>query len=898
MKKRMLTMLLALMLIVSMIPFAASAATKVCDVCDYTITVSHRAATCKLGGETVLKCDDCGRTKTETTEKLPHTSTKLYGKNATCTETGLTAGSKCSVCNEILTAQTTLPKVDHQWVDEGYAADAKPTCTEGGAKILACSVCGTRTRQAVSKVACEAKDTAKINATCTTAGQTAGTECKYCGKTMSGQEVIPARGHSFDENYKCTRSGCGFECKHEGTLKETAPAKEATCTAGPKTAAKVCTLCGYEQKAKATGKAKGHAYVDGKCTACGKVCKHDMEETASAQEATCVTGAITAAEKCKICDYEVEAKATSAALGHKYDNGTVTKAATCTAAGEKTFRCSRCMGTYTEVIPAQGHRYSKAAGVTANCMYCPYVCKHEGNLLVETTPAKAATCTTAPFTAGVKCTECNYEKAGEYRGEGLGHKLDDVTITATCTASGRKISKCTREGCNYSEDVYQAKLEHEVIVSDAYFLRVHTEPGCALDGVQGKGYYKCSRKDCTSEFIRNIPDGECEIVVNEGVPATCTSTGWSDGKWCKYCKDKNITVYRQVTEKLGHDLKLGDFISTKPTCLDKGWGRYECQREGCEYTEGGWVPATGHHYEVVQEWNATCTVKGCKKSICEGCNLVRYEDTAPLGHDMKNAPGKEASCTEDGYTAHKKCALCDLTEGKEAIAAGHEIVDYQCRKCKLYLCDHDGEIEIVESTCSQHGTETFSCETCGYEHTKELPLAAHTVEVETTAATCTEAGVTRETCSVCDKELTEIVIPATGHNFVGGACTNNGCDAKVSTDAPSTGGSTSDDTATDDSENSGDNNTPDNSENSGSSSTVTPACGHTHQNTVKQDNSCTTSGSVVTYCTDCNTVVTSQVIDPSGHKYSLGICQVCNAQDPAVYTNDFNNYYIVGGSTK
>jgi membrane-bound inhibitor of C-type lysozyme len=94
---------------------------------------------------------------------------------------------------------------------------------------------------------------------------------------------------------------------------------------------------------------------------------------------------------------------------------------------------------------------------------------------------------------------------------------------------------------------------------------------------------------------------------------------------------------------------------------------------------------------------------------------------------------------------------------------------------------------------------------------------------------------------------------------------------------------------------------PDHTHNPGGNgrpSGVVPACGHTHQNTVKQDNSCTTSGSVVTYCTDCNTVVTSQVIAASGHSYVMGICQTCKAQDPSVYTNDYNNYYIVGNSGK
>ena len=49
---------------------------------------------------------------------------------------------------------------------------------------------------------------------------------------------------------------------------------------------------------------------------------------------------------------------------HTWDAGVVTKEATCTAAGVKTFTCS-CGATYTEDIPAKGHNYNN--GVCSNC---------------------------------------------------------------------------------------------------------------------------------------------------------------------------------------------------------------------------------------------------------------------------------------------------------------------------------------------------------------------------------------------------------------------------------------------------------------------------------------------------------------------------------------------------
>ena len=73
---------------------------------------------------------------------------------ATCTATGLTEGKHCSVCNEVLVAQTTVPSLGHtEVIDEAVA----PTCTE--------------------------------------TGLTEGKHCSVCGETLVVQEVAPAAEH-------------------------------------------------------------------------------------------------------------------------------------------------------------------------------------------------------------------------------------------------------------------------------------------------------------------------------------------------------------------------------------------------------------------------------------------------------------------------------------------------------------------------------------------------------------------------------------------------------------------------------------------------------------------------------------------------------------------------------
>ncbi len=59
-----------------------------------------------------------------------HTEETIPGKEATCTEAGLTEGVKCSDCGEILTAQVEIPAEGHTWnIDEEYTARHCTVCS-------------------------------------------------------------------------------------------------------------------------------------------------------------------------------------------------------------------------------------------------------------------------------------------------------------------------------------------------------------------------------------------------------------------------------------------------------------------------------------------------------------------------------------------------------------------------------------------------------------------------------------------------------------------------------------------------------------------------------------------------------------------------------------------------
>ena len=90
------------------------------------------APTCVVGGsyDSVVYCEICDMELSRdkiTVNPLGHTEVTDEAVAPTCTKTGLTAGSHCSVCNKVLVKQTAVNKISHEYVDY--------VCSECGAKL-------------------------------------------------------------------------------------------------------------------------------------------------------------------------------------------------------------------------------------------------------------------------------------------------------------------------------------------------------------------------------------------------------------------------------------------------------------------------------------------------------------------------------------------------------------------------------------------------------------------------------------------------------------------------------------------------------------------------------------------------------------------------------------------
>lgn len=186
------------------------------------------APTCEEKGITTYTCQHNGsHTYIEEISSLGHTETALEAKDATCTESGLTAGKMCTTCDKILVPQTVIPAYGH--TDEN--------------KDFVCDVC--------SKDLCvdhQEETVAGKDATCTEAGLTDGKKCSVCGDILLPQSEIPALGHT----------------------EQTVEGREPTCTEDGLTEGKICSLCGTVLLEQEVILANGHTYevvvTDPTCT--------------------------------------------------------------------------------------------------------------------------------------------------------------------------------------------------------------------------------------------------------------------------------------------------------------------------------------------------------------------------------------------------------------------------------------------------------------------------------------------------------------------------------------------------------------------------------------------------------------------------------------------------------
>ena len=337
---------------------------------------------------------------------------------------------------------------------------------------------------------------------------TPGAETKTYQYTQSNSDVtaheIPitaAKLHNADGSYADTKgknSGTTFyysngvwgtakPCDHKNT--ETRNAKDATCTEPGYTGDTYCKDCGEKIGTGTAIPAKGHTEV--------------IDEAVAA---TCTTPGKTEGKHCSVCNEVLVAQKEIPAKGHSWDEGVITTSPTCSDAGVKTYTCTVCSETKTEVLGATGHTPVDVA-------------------------EQPATCTEAGHTAGVKCSVCGATISGIEEIPATGHtEVIDEAVAATCTTPGKTEGK----HCSVCNEVLVAQEEipakgHTEVIDEAVAAT------CTENGkTEGK---HCSVCNEILVAQKEIPaKGHVEEIRN-AKETTDTEDGYTGDTYCSVCNE-------------------------------------------------------------------------------------------------------------------------------------------------------------------------------------------------------------------------------------------------------------------------------------------------------------------------------------------------------------------------
>lgn len=520
-------------------------------------------------------------------------------------------------------------------------------------------------------------------ATCTTGGNNAYWTCSACGKAFKDDngsqpttveaETLDALGHDYtvtghdDTNHWKACSRCNE--------------KDASSVAAH-------TLVVVVKKTYADGSPTHEV----KCSVCGALKNEDHE----GDDIT------TAWEHDENHHWHVYGCGTIMNKeAHTWDTGTVTKAATCTEKGERTYTCDKCGREKTEEnIPAKGHQK-----------------------VLNKTDAIPATCTTGGNDAYWTCPDCgtyfsdeggqNVIEKDSWITEKLGHKYTDESLRVTWGGDGKS---------------------------------AHIQLTCA--------------NSCGTPWSADVTlDNGITAAVK--TPATCTEVGSTTytAKVTNPTTGKDLTATKDVQDipALGHDytddsLKAlwtpdGKIVTVTFTCSRNGKHLHtlKLELEKNDVTAAVKIPAT-----CTEMGTTTYTAKVTNPTTQHEFTLTKdVQDIALLPHTMVKTEDKAATCVAAGNNAYWTCSVC---KGVFKDELGKTATTVEAETLPIDPANHTGNTELrdaVTATCNMSGHEADTyCKDCGVLLSRGATIPATGKHTYGEDGRCTSCGNVNPTAGV------------------------------------------------------------------------------------------------------------------------------------------------------
>lgn len=237
---------------------------------------------------------------------------------------------------------------------------------------------------------------------------------------------------------------------------------------------------------------------------------------------------------------------TSEKNAHGWDGGVITKAATCTQAGVRTYTCTACSAKKTETIPASGHKWSEwqlSAGQTAqtrSCSICHTTESREVELTADSLKMKTGQSTTkfkvtdmAPGDRIVSVKSSNKKllkvskinkKKGTFKLK-AGKKKGTVKLTVTMASGLKKTIRIKVQGSKVKTTKVKVPGSLTLKKGRKTTLKPVVTPVTSQDKISYKSSNPAVASVSAKGVVRAKKKGTAKITVKAGSKkAVCTVT--------------------------------------------------------------------------------------------------------------------------------------------------------------------------------------------------------------------------------------------------------------------------------------------------------------------------------------------------------------------------------------